>query len=49
MSEPADQSHGDRAAAVRCPYGHKWILTQHLRDGPPAEQQRLLTELMSAS
>jgi PhnB protein len=47
MSEPADQFHGDRTAAVRCPYGHKWILATHLRDVPPEEQQRLLTEMMS--
>ena len=47
MSEPADQFHGDRTAAVRCPFGHKWILATHLRDVPPQEQQRLLTELMT--
>ena len=47
MSEPTDQFHGDRTATVRCPYGHKWILATHLRDVPPEEQQRLLTELMT--
>lgn len=46
MSEPADQFHGDRTAAVRCPFGHKWILSTHLRDVSPEEQQRALTELM---
>jgi PhnB protein len=49
MSEPADQFHGDRTAAVRCPYGHKWIFQTHLRDVSQQEQQRLLTELMSGS
>ena len=49
MSEPADQFHGDRTAAVRDPYGHKWILQTHLRDVPQQEQQRLLTEMMSGS
>ena len=49
MAEPADQFHGDRTAAVRCPFGHKWILMTHLRDVPAAEQQRLLTEMMSGS
>lgn len=49
MSEPADQFHGDRTAAVRCPYGHKWIFQTHLRDVSPQEQQRLLTEMMSGS
>ena len=47
MSAPTDQFHGDRTATVRCPYGHKWILATHLRDVPPEEQQRLLTELMT--
>ena len=46
MSEPADQFHGDRTAAVRCPFGHKWILSTHLRDVSPEEQQRALTEMM---
>ena len=49
LSEPADQFHGDRTAAVRCPYGHKWIFQAHLRDVPAEEQQRLLTEMMSGS
>jgi PhnB protein len=49
MTEPTDQFHGDRTASVRCPYGHKWILATHLRDVPPEEQQRLLTELMSGA
>lgn len=49
MSEPADQFHGDRTAAVRCPFGHKWILQTHLRDVSQQEQQRLFTEMMSAS
>lgn len=49
MSEPADQFHGDRTAAVRCPYGHKWIFQTHLRDVSPQEQQRLLTEMMTGS
>jgi PhnB protein len=48
LSEPADQFHGDRTAAVRCPFGHKWILATHLRDVSQEEQQRLLTEMMSA-
>ena len=49
MSEPADQFHGDRTAAVRDPYGHKWIFQTHLRDVSQQEQQRLLTEMMSGS
>lgn len=47
LSGPADQFHGDRTAAVRCPFGHKWILAQHLRDVPQAEQQAALTAMMA--
>jgi PhnB protein len=49
MSPPADQFHGDRTAAVRCPFGHKWIFAKHLRDVPAEEQQRLLDEIMTGS
>jgi PhnB protein len=49
MSEPADQFHGDRTAAIRDPYGHKWIFQTHLRDVSQQEQQRQLTEMMSGS
>jgi PhnB protein len=48
LSEPADQFHGDRTAAVRCPFGHKWILATHLHDVSPEEQQRLLTQMLAA-
>jgi|SRR5215207_4967852 len=46
LSEPADQFHGDRTAAVRCPFGHKWILAQHLGDVPQEEQQAALDRAM---
>jgi PhnB protein len=45
-AEPADQFHGDRTAAVRDPFGHKWILAQHLRDVSPQEQQQALDDMM---
>jgi PhnB protein len=48
-SEPADQFHGDRTAALRCPFGHKWMLQKHLRDVSPEEAQRLLTEMMQGA
>jgi PhnB protein len=47
VSEPADQFHGDRTAAVRDPFGHKWILMTHLRDVSQEEQQQALTEMMT--
>jgi PhnB protein len=48
-SEPADQFHGDRTAAVRDPFGHKWIFQAHLEDVEPEEMQRRLTALMTGS
>ena len=49
MSEPADQFHGDRTASLRCPFGHKWILQQHLRDVSQEEAQAALTRMMSGA
>ena len=48
-SEPADQFHGDRTAALRCPFGHKWILQKHLRDVSPEEAQAQLTKMMTGA
>ncbi|HEV7653979.1 MAG TPA: VOC family protein [Mycobacteriales bacterium] len=48
-SEPADQFHGDRTAAVRDPFGHKWTFQTHLEDVDPEEMQRRLTALMTGS
>ena len=47
MAEPTDQFHGDRTAAVRCPFGHKWIFSKHLEDVSQEEMQRRLDALMS--
>ncbi|MEO0614837.1 MAG: VOC family protein [Pseudomonadota bacterium] len=33
----ADQFYGDRAGRVRDPFGHHWIIAQHLRDVPEDE------------
>jgi PhnB protein len=49
MSEPADQFHGDRTASLRCPFGHKWILQQHLRDVSQEDAQAALTQMMSGA
>ncbi len=48
VSEPADQFHGDRTATLRCPFGHRWFLSQHLEDLTEAEMQRRTDEWMAA-
>lgn len=48
VSEPADQFHGDRTASLRCPFGHRWFLSQHLEDLTEAEMQRRTDEWMAA-
>ena len=46
MSEPTDQFHGDRTCAVRCPFGHRWVIATHLRDVPMDEQQAAFRQMM---
>lgn len=46
VSEPAEQFSGDRMAVLRCPFGHRWIVTTHLRDVEMAEQQRAFHEMI---
>lgn len=36
LSDPADQTYGERQASVRDPAGHAWMLTQTIADVDPA-------------
>lgn len=38
--EVADQFYGDRAGAVKDPFGHKWHLATHIEDVAPDEMRR---------
>jgi PhnB protein len=38
--EVADQFYGDRAGAVKDPFGHKWHIATHVEDVAPDEMQR---------
>jgi len=40
ISPVTDEFHGDRVGAVRCPYGHRWIISTHIEDVDEAEMQR---------
>ncbi|SDD10718.1 PhnB protein [Sanguibacter gelidistatuariae] len=46
---PADQFHGDRTATLRCPYGHRWFLSQHIEDVSNEEVERRMLEWMASS
>lgn len=37
LSEPEDQSYGDRNYRAEDPEGHRWMFATHLRDVPPEE------------
>ncbi|MFI6660653.1 VOC family protein [Streptomyces sp. NPDC050523] len=42
-----DTFWGEREGQLLDPFGHRWGLTQHLRDVPPADLQELTTEAFS--
>jgi PhnB protein len=46
-NEPADQFHGDRTAAVRDPFGHRWVFQQHLEDLTQEQMQERMDRAMS--
>jgi PhnB protein len=40
LSPVSDEFHGDRVGSVRCPYGHRWIISTRIEDMDQAEMQR---------
>jgi PhnB protein len=46
--EVADQFYGDRAGAVKDPFGHKWHIATHIEDVAPDEMQRRAAKLFGA-
>ena len=40
-----DLFYGDRAGAVRDPFGHAWHLAQHMRDVSPEEMQATMDKM----
>jgi PhnB protein len=43
--EPEDRFYGDRAAAVRDPFGNSWSLATHIEDVPEDEMMRRMAAL----
>ncbi|MCB9656042.1 MAG: VOC family protein [Sandaracinaceae bacterium] len=40
-----DQFYGERSGAVRCPFGHEWLIGHALEEVTPEEMQRRYTAL----
>jgi PhnB protein len=44
---PQDEFYGDRSASIEDPFGHEWMLQQHIEDVLPAEMQKRLDAMMA--
>ncbi len=38
--EPKDEFYGERGGAVRCPFGHRWLIGHSIEEVSPEEMQR---------
>lgn len=47
VREPSDAFYGERGGTVRDPFGHEWLLGQHIEDVEPEEMQRRYTAMMA--
>jgi uncharacterized glyoxalase superfamily protein PhnB len=45
LRAPQDQFYGERSGAVRCPFGHEWLIGHSLEEVTPEEMQRRYTAL----
>jgi PhnB protein len=45
----ADTFWGEREGQITDPFGHRWGLSQHVRDVPLAEMSRAAAEVFGAS
>lgn len=48
LTRPAtDEFYGDRSAQVEDPFGHVWMIQQHIEDVSPKEMQKRLDTMMA--
>jgi uncharacterized glyoxalase superfamily protein PhnB len=47
LAEPTTQFYGERSYKIQDPFGHVWMLGQHVEDVTPDEMQRRYTRLLS--
>jgi PhnB protein len=45
---PQNEFYGDRSASIEDPFGHEWMLQQHLEDVSPREMQKRLDAMMAS-
>jgi uncharacterized glyoxalase superfamily protein PhnB len=43
--EPSDAFYGERSGAIRCPFGHRWLIGHSIEEVSPQEMQRRYTAL----
>lgn len=48
VREPSDAFYGERGGTVRDPFGHEWLLGQHIEDVTPEEMQRRYDAMFEA-
>jgi PhnB protein len=46
---PTDEFYGDRSASIEDPFGHEWMLQQHIEDVSPKEMQTRLDAMMAGT
>jgi PhnB protein len=49
LAEPKTQFYGERSSKIQDPFGHVWMLGQHIEEVSPEEMQRRYSELLSKS
>ncbi|WP_051132989.1 VOC family protein [Nocardia paucivorans] len=49
ITAPATQLYGDRTGSFTDPWGHQWTVATHVEDIEPAEMQRRMDRMSSAS
>ena len=49
VRELKDEFYGERSGRVRDPFGHEWLLGQHIESVTPEEMQRRFTAMFTGS
>jgi PhnB protein len=47
LAEPKTQFYGERSSKIQDPFGHVWMLGQHIEEVSPDEMQSRYTKLLS--
>jgi len=47
VREPKDQFYGERSGTIRDPFGHEWLLGQHIEDVSTEEMQKRFHKLFA--